>query len=87
MPDFSKGNFNPKQTKFVRFVLNENPNKLGRKTVEEVRNERVRFNQNIENEKKLQARANLEKQKEEKKDEKKEDYFSSLAKFHRHKEL
>lgn len=48
--DFTKSYVNSKPTKLVGFGFNQNPDKLGRQTVEEVRENRIRFNQKLENE-------------------------------------
>jgi len=49
--DFTKGFVNSKPTRLVGIGLSQNKDKLGRQTFEEVRQERIRFNQMMENEK------------------------------------
>lgn len=48
--NFQNRFYTPKPTKFVGFGLNQNKDKLGRKTVGEVKQERILFKQQLENE-------------------------------------
>lgn len=48
--NFQNRFYTPKPTKFVGFGFNQNKDKLGRKTVEEVKQERILFKQQLENE-------------------------------------
>ena len=59
--NFQNRFYTPKPTKFVGFGFNQNKDKLGRKTVEEVKQERILFKQQLENER-------IFKRKEEQKD-------------------
>ena len=46
--NFQNRFYTPKPTKFVGFSFNQNKDKLGRKTVEEVKQERILFKQQLE---------------------------------------
>ena len=77
--DFTKGFVNSKPTRLVGIGVYQNKDKLGRQTVEELREERIRFNQRMENEhlfKKNEEEINIANNEND--DEAKRNYLSSL---------
>ena len=75
--NFAKGFVNSKPTRLVGIGVQQNKDKLGRQTVEEVRHDRIRFNQMLENALLFKVEEKIEDKSEKDSNDKRE-YLSSL---------
>ena len=74
--------YTPKPTKFVGFGLNQNKDKLDRKTIKEIKQERILFKQQLKNERIFKRKEENSNQKKNKEDGKME-YLHSLRNLNR----